>query len=145
MSRKLLNWLSYHPEIDIYNTDHVYCGQFKTLRYPPHLLVDELVGIITDRDEPLDDFYVSGRVFRVYNNMADRYDTTNFLLINVGFEPYRFPLKICFDKLKNPNLVGETVRFTCKRIKTDLFLLDYDIITHQPEYLADLFQINLTE
>ena len=102
------------------------------------------MGIILDKQEPLDNFYVSGRVFRVYNNMT-RYDITNFLLINVGFEPYRFPLKICFSTLDNPHLVGETVRFTCKRIKTDLFLESYEIITRQPEYLHDIFEIKLTE
>lgn len=144
LNRRFMKWLSYHQEIDIYGTDHVYCGQYKTLRYPPYLIVDELVGIILQLKKAHETFKVSGRVFGVYANVKEKFNASNFLLINVGFEPFRFPLKLCFDELDDTLLVGKTISFICKRQKTDLFILEYKIIQKEPEYMSDLFEIKLT-
>ena len=74
LSYKFLAWMRQHPGVDLLNTDRVYCGQYKTLRYPPYLYVDTLKGIVSSRDEPHETFKVTGRVFRVYKNCEEKYN-----------------------------------------------------------------------
>ena len=124
---KFYNWLITN-EIDI-SYPRIYQGQFITQRHP-YLKVDELRNIdLNDSMITPDSFEVNGRVFRVYHNCVDKFDADyNFLLVSVGIEPNRFPLKICFSRLDNYNLKDRFIRFTLKRIGYNLVLHGYRFI-----------------
>ena len=103
-----------------------YQAQYKTSRLP-YLIVDEVRNIdLSDTISASDTFYVVGTVFRVYKNCIDKYEAKyNFMLVLVGESPFRFPLKICYSKLDDYNLINRRIRFCLKRIGTNLVLQSY--------------------
>lgn len=127
VQNKFFYWLNKN-KVDI-SYPRVYQAQYKTHRYP-YLVLDEIRNVdLSDSLIVPDTFYIEGRVFRVYKNVVEKYQSDyNFMLILVGQDPFRFTLKVCYSQLDDYNLINRRIRFNLKRIQTSLVLQAYQPI-----------------
>ena len=124
---KFFYWLK-KENIDI-SYPRIYQVQYRTHRFP-YLVLDEIRNIdLTDMLPVPDTFFIEGKVFRVYKNCMEKYQSAyNFMLILVGQDPFRFTLKVCYSKLDDHNLINRRIKFNLKRIGTSLVLQGYQPI-----------------
>ena len=124
VNNKFNHWLIKN-NVDV-SYPRVYQGQIRTYR-SPYLEINELRNLdLTDSVTVPTTFFVEGNIFKVYKNCIDKFNAEyNFLLISVGYEPYRFPLKVCFSRLDNYTLINRRLRLELKRIGFNLVLQSY--------------------
>lgn len=124
VNNKFNYWLIKN-KIDV-SYPRLYQGQIRTYRFP-YLEINELRNLdLTDSVPAPETFCVEGCIFKVYKNCIDKFEAEyNFLLINVGYEPYRFPLKVCFSRLDNYSLINRRLRLELKRVGYNLVLQSY--------------------